>query len=320
MKSLTILSLSITIISCSHAKNTSQQARENEISKVLTSRTLAISDDINQSRKLYITAYNSIESKSEINNELFIYTVRKVDSLIGNYEIDQNSFENDIKVNKNITLEAVDGLCIMNKFLQKYSKFININKIPPNLQKDLNRTLSFQPAYLEKLSTSKDYLGQLKCLELKEQNEIPKKTSIFSNFPLAIFFILIIYVSFIVLNKKDNKIELSINDSNIYFTFSEKNIIIHGYEVRSFLEREKNSLEYKKILKKNIEENISLISIENYNSHNIEKNKPYYISISREGLANEPGVVMQSINFCIKDVNLIYSEKNEEIFIKNCIN
>lgn len=135
MKSLTILSLSITIISCSHAKNTSQQARENEISKVLTSRTLAISDDINQSRKLYITAYNSIESKSEINNELFIYTVRKVDSLIGNYEIDQNSFENDIKVNKNITLEAVDGLCIMNKFLQKYSKFININKIPPIFKK-----------------------------------------------------------------------------------------------------------------------------------------------------------------------------------------
>lgn len=130
MKSLTILSLSITIISCSHAKNTSQQARENEISKVLTSRTLAISDDINQSRKLYITAYNAIESKSEINNELFIYTVRKVDSLIGNYEIDQNSFENDIKVNKNITLEAVDGLCIMNKFLQKYSKFININTPP----------------------------------------------------------------------------------------------------------------------------------------------------------------------------------------------
>lgn len=66
-----------------------------------------------------------------------------------------------------------------------------------------------------------------------------EKTSIFSNFPLAIFFILIIYVSFIVLNKVHNRIELSINDLNIYFTFPEKNIIIHGYEVRSFLEREK---------------------------------------------------------------------------------
>ena len=36
-----------------------------------------------------------------MSNELLIYTVRKVDSLIGNYETDKDSFENDIIANKN---------------------------------------------------------------------------------------------------------------------------------------------------------------------------------------------------------------------------
>ena len=76
MKNLGILVLSMTIVGCSHANNTSQQDRENEIGEALTSRTLALADDISQSRRLYISAYNTINSKSEMNNELFIYTVR----------------------------------------------------------------------------------------------------------------------------------------------------------------------------------------------------------------------------------------------------
>ena len=170
MKNLGILVLSMTIVGCSHANNTSQQDRENEIGEALTSRTLALADDISQSRRLYISAYNTINSKSEMNNELFIYTVRKIEALIGNYEVDNNSFENDIKANKNITLEAIDGLCIMNKFIQKYSTLIDLNKTPVSIQQDSKNALKIQPLYIERLSKDKDYLSQLSCLSLKNQS------------------------------------------------------------------------------------------------------------------------------------------------------
>lgn len=157
MKRLTILLFSVTFVGCSHADNSSVKEREAEISKALASRTLAIGDDIAQSRRLYITAYSTINTKSEMSNELLIYTVHKIDSLIGNYETDKDSFENDINVNKKISLEAVDGLCIMNKFLQKYSTFIDLKKAPPSIQESTKRALSYQPLYLKRLDSDKDY-------------------------------------------------------------------------------------------------------------------------------------------------------------------
>ncbi|MDC4879835.1 hypothetical protein OFM99_01015 [Acinetobacter baumannii] len=167
MKRLAILLFSVALMSYSHADNTSHKEREAEISNALASRTLAVADDIAQSRRLYITAYNTINTKSEMSNELLIYTVRKVNSLIGNYEIDKDSFENDIIANKKITLEAVDGLCIMNKFIQKYSSLVDMKKAPPSLQEDTKRALSYQPIYLKRLSSDKDYLSQLQCINLK---------------------------------------------------------------------------------------------------------------------------------------------------------
>ncbi|UGQ29055.1 hypothetical protein [Acinetobacter calcoaceticus] len=167
MKRLAILLFSVALMGYSHADNTSQKEREAEISNALASRTLAVADDIAQSRRLYITAYNTINTKSEMSNELLIYTVRKVDSLIGNYETDKDSFENDIIANKKITLEAVDGLCIMNKFIQKYSTLIDLKKAPPSIQDSTKRALSYQPIYLKRLSSDKDYLSQLQCINLK---------------------------------------------------------------------------------------------------------------------------------------------------------
>ncbi|MDC5191579.1 hypothetical protein NRA34_17225 [Acinetobacter baumannii] len=167
MKNLVIFLINLAMVGYSHADNANLQEREVEISNALTSRTLAIADDIAQSRRLYITAYNTINTKSEMNNELFIYTVNKIDSLIGSYEMNQDSFEKDIQANKKMAIEAVDGLCIMNKFIQKYSTLVDMKKAPPSLQEDTKRALSYQPLYLKRLSSDKDYLGQLQCINLK---------------------------------------------------------------------------------------------------------------------------------------------------------
>ncbi|MBV6590066.1 hypothetical protein, partial [Acinetobacter baumannii] len=109
MKRLAILLLSVAMVGCSHADNTSTKEKEEAIGNELTSRTITLADDISKSRKFYVTAYTDINSKSEMNNELFINTVNKIDSFIGSYEMNQDSFEQDIQVNKKMSLETVDG-------------------------------------------------------------------------------------------------------------------------------------------------------------------------------------------------------------------
>ncbi|MBU3096745.1 hypothetical protein KPE82_14130 [Acinetobacter baumannii] len=167
MKHLAILLFSVAMVGCSHADNTSTKEKEERIGNELTSRTITLADEISKSRDFYSSAYRNINSKSEMNNELFIYTVNKIDSLIGSYEMNQDSFEKDIQANKKMAIEAVDGLCIMNKFIQKYSTLVDMKKAPPSLQEDTKRALSYQPLYLKRLSSDKDYLGQLQCINLK---------------------------------------------------------------------------------------------------------------------------------------------------------
>lgn len=109
-------------------------------------------------------------------------------------------------------------------------------------------------------------------------------------------------------------------NSDIHFLVNKNGIMIHRYEIRSLIDRKENSLKYKKVLEKSIGRKVSEIVVRNYKSYEIQENKPYYLSISREGIINEPGVVMQSVNFCIKDHNIVYSEGNEENFVRECIN
>lgn len=167
MKRLAILLFSAAMVGCSHADNTSTKEKEEAIGNELTSRTVTLADEISKSKDFYSSAYRGVNSKSEMNNELFIYTVNKIDSLIGSYEMNQDSFEKDIQANKKMTIDTVDGLCIMNKFIQKYSTFVDMKKAPPSLQEDTKRALSYQPIYLKRLSSDKDYLSQLQCVNLK---------------------------------------------------------------------------------------------------------------------------------------------------------
>lgn len=167
MKRLAILLFSAAMVGCSHADNTSTKEKEEAIGNELTSRTVTLADEISKSKDFYSSAYRGVNSKSEMNNELFIYTVNKIDSLIGSYEMNQDSFEKDIQANKKMTIDTVDGLCIMNKFIQKYSTLVDMKKAPPSLQEDTKRALSYQPIYLKRLSSDKDYLSQLQCVNLK---------------------------------------------------------------------------------------------------------------------------------------------------------
>ncbi len=56
---------------------------------------------------------------------------------------------------------------LMNKFIQKYSTIIDLEKVPESLQKDTKKILKYQNLYIQRLNEDKDYLNQLKCLNLK---------------------------------------------------------------------------------------------------------------------------------------------------------
>lgn len=50
--------------------------------------------------------------------------------------------------------------------------------------------------------------------------------------------------------KEENKIKVNISNSDIHFLLNKDGIIVHGYEVRSLVDKKENSLEYKEILQK----------------------------------------------------------------------
>lgn len=151
-----------------------------------------------------------------------------------------------------------------------------------------------------------------------------KKLSVGNKVILVIFIIFFLHVCYVAYGffskKEENKIKVNMGNSDIHFLVNKNGIMIHRYEIRSLIDRKENSLEYKKVLEKSIGRKVSEIVVRNYKRYEIQENKPYYLSISREGIINEPGVVMQSVNFCIKDHNIVYSEGNEENFVRECIN
>ncbi len=151
-----------------------------------------------------------------------------------------------------------------------------------------------------------------------------KDSSVGNKVLLVIFLIFVLYLCYVAYGffskKEENKIKVNMSNSDIHFLLNKDGIMIHGYEVRSLVDKKENSLEYKKILEESVEKKLPEIVVRNYKSYGIQENKPYYLSISREGIINEPGVVMQSVNFCIKDHNIVYSEGNEENFVRECIN
>jgi hypothetical protein len=134
----------------------------------------------------------------------------------------------------------------------------------------------------------------------------------------------LIYVIFIFyelkLNADKKVINVAMNGSDIQFIFINRENFVYGYEIRSLRERNQGGLEFKKLLDVTVGKKTNEINIYDYKTYNLEENEPYYLSIERQGIRNEPGVVLQTVNFCIKQSGKIYSESNSDIFIRNCLN
>ncbi|MCZ3202376.1 hypothetical protein NYZ48_12565 [Acinetobacter baumannii] len=79
-----------------------------------------------------------------------------------------------------------------------------------------------------------------------------------------IFFLYLCYIAFGFFSKKEeNKIKVNMSNSDIHFLLNKDGIMIHGYEVRSLIDKKEKSLEYKKILQKKVEKRVDEIVIGN---------------------------------------------------------
>lgn len=163
---LTILICTLLISGCSNAKDEiSVNSLKNDLKEVTIAKIQRDSMDIESSRRLYISAYNSSNNHSKVNDELFIYTLQKMSMLWATYQLMELDFTEDIQKTRMLTPLGVDGLCIMNKFLKKYQNHVD-PKFNDLITDDFNKAMLYQPLYEKRLSTIPDPLSENTCLSL----------------------------------------------------------------------------------------------------------------------------------------------------------
>jgi len=135
-----------------------------QLSEVTFAKIQRDSFNLENSRRLYLTAYKETHH-SQLNDELFIYSLQKMSMLWATYQVMELNFEQDIKETKILSPGGLDGLCIMTKFLRKYK-----NNLDPKFEKlitdDFNRAVLYLPLYEQTLSTMSDPLSENLCHNL----------------------------------------------------------------------------------------------------------------------------------------------------------
>lgn len=161
-----LLLCAILISGCSNAKDKiSAESLKDDLAEVTAAKIQRDSMDIEATRRLYLSAYKE-DKHSELNDELFIYTLHKMSMLWATYQVMELDFKEDIQKTEMLTPLGVDGLCIMNKFLKKYRSKVD-PKFNDLVNNDFNRAMQYQPIYEKRLSNMSDPLSENLCLSLK---------------------------------------------------------------------------------------------------------------------------------------------------------
>lgn len=139
---------------------------------------------------------------------------------------------------------------------------------------------------------------------------------------LTVFFILLAaFISFHWIKFKSDKFIFNsfVDGGDLVFSIFENEEYVFGYEVNSLEVLDKGH-EYKAIYEvKNLNKELNQIKILNFKEKNILPNHAYYLSFSYSGGKGEPGVVLKSINFCIKNKKVINSgDMDNDSFISDC--
>lgn len=166
MKKIVLLLIcSLLLSSCSNAKNGT--INEDELNKqIIQTKIISISSSLESASFMYRTVYKNAEKTSEINDHLYLYALSEIESLFNTYDMGNLDYEKDITSYRLVSGDAIDSICIINKFLKKYQSNLGMKVLAKRYDKTLDKTLSLQSEYLNLLENDPDLINGSQCLKL----------------------------------------------------------------------------------------------------------------------------------------------------------
>lgn len=164
-KIVPLLICSLLLSSCSNAKK--DAINEAELDKqIVQTKIMAISSSLESTSFVYRAAYKEAEKTSEINDHLYLYALSEIESLFNTYSMGSLNYQKDITSYRLVSGDAIDSICIINKFLKKYQNNLGRKELAKRYDETFNRTTNLQSDYLHMLKNDPDLINGSQCLKL----------------------------------------------------------------------------------------------------------------------------------------------------------
>ena len=164
-KIFSLLICSMLLSSCSNAKKNTID--EGELDKqIVQTKIMAISSSLETASFVYRAAYKNSEKPSEVNDHLYLYALSEIESLFNTYDMGGIDYKKDITSYRLISGDAIDSMCIINKFLKKYQNHLERKELARRYDTTLNKTFVLQSEYLTLLKNDPDLINGSQCLKL----------------------------------------------------------------------------------------------------------------------------------------------------------
>jgi len=164
-KTFSLLICSLLLSSCTNAKKNTID--EGELDKqIVQTKIMAISSSLESASFVYRAAYKNSEKPSEVNDHLYLYALSEIESLFNTYDMGGLNYKKDITSYRLISGDAIDSICIINKFLKKYQSHLEKKELAKRYATTLNKTFVLQREYLNLLKNDPDLINGSQCLKL----------------------------------------------------------------------------------------------------------------------------------------------------------
>lgn len=162
---------------CSQADNSNKLAEqevENDLNNARKASLYAQFNQLYYTKFVFSAAYEEATQVSKTNDQLLNFASYQAHAIKTIYDTLGINLSRDLKAlsegkNSAMTLNALDALCVGNKFIGKYSalKVKSGSKISPDVKDLSDKALALQPEIEKILKNSANPMGDIQCLKLK---------------------------------------------------------------------------------------------------------------------------------------------------------
>ncbi|MGA6135438.1 hypothetical protein ACPER7_03940 [Acinetobacter dispersus] len=162
---------------CSQADNSNkltEQEVKNDLNNARGASLYAQFNQLYYTKFVFSAAYDEANQVSKTNDQLLNFAIYQVHAIKTTHDTLGINLSEDLKAlsegKKSVmTLNALDALCVSNKFIGKYSalKLKSRSKISPDVQDLSDKALALQPEIENILKNSANPMTDIQCLKLK---------------------------------------------------------------------------------------------------------------------------------------------------------